>query len=651
MADALENIVNIPQFETLPKYLKYNSEKFGNDTAMREKNMGIWKRYTWRDCYEKTKYFSLGLVSLGLRPRDKVSLIGESKPQLFWAALAVQAARGIELGIFSDCSPSEVKYYVEHSDSKFVIAHDQEQVDKLLQIKGELPQLNNVVYWDPKGLWFYDDPILVSFDRVLELGRKYEKGHVGLFEQMINAGTKDDIAAIVYTSGTTGLPKGAMFSQQAMQKLGMACALIGGLRRGEDWFAFMPLVWYGGQALDFATPLMSALVVNFPEKPETLQQDIREVGTRGLIFGARQWESINRTIQYKMGETHAFQRFIYHLSLGLGHKMADARLEVNGHKPNLFLKALYQLSYLLLFRPLLDKIGLLKLKLGYTTGTAVSPDIIRFFCAVGIEIRQVYGSAEMGLLTAQWRDVTGSETCGDPLNEAEIRISTEGEIQARSPWMLHNYYNDHQALDQKLKDGWYCTGDFGYVDDNGKIVILGRMEDVKLLKDGRQYSPQFAETRLRVSPYIKDAIVVGKEDNEFVGALICIDLDSVGHWAEKRNLLYTTFADLAQNVEIISLIKNEIQKLNPVIPEYARIKKFANLPKELDPDEGEMTRNRKLRRDVVEKSYATLIAALYEGPDEVIIATSVTYQDGRERVTENAVKITSVDIALKERIP
>lgn len=628
--------------DTLPKLLKKNYEKYGDEkVAMRVKDMGIWQRYTWKDYYEKVKYFSLGLVSLGLEPGDKVSILGENKPEWFWALLATQAARGTVVGIFTDCMPPEVKYYVSHSDSKFVVAHDQEQVDKLLQIKDELPLLKRVIYWDPKGLWNYDDPILMSFERVIELGREYEKFHPGLFEENIDKGSGDDIGVFCYTSGTTGLPKAAMLRQSALRAVVYSWMAVDKWNDNDRYVSFLPPAWITEQALGIAGGLVSGMEVNFPEEPETVQENIREIGASVLFFGPRQWESIIRLVQAKIIDTSALRRFLYYLFLPVGYKVAEARLTKK--KLNWMWQILYAIADWIVFRALKDKVGLLRIRCAYTAGAAVSPDILRYFQAIGVNIKQLYGGSEQGLVTLHRDGEIKWETSGPSMPGMEIRLSGEGEIVVRGDNMFVGYYKNPEATQEKIRNGWYYTGDFGYLDEDTHLIVIDRMEDLRELSGGRKFSPQYTEIRLRFSPYIKDALVIGGEDKAYVSTIVNIDLDNVGRWAEARRIPYTTFTDLSQKPEVISLIRREIDRVNKSLPEWARIKRFVNLHKEFDPDEAELTRTRKMRRTFVEERYHYLIDALYGDKDELTVEAPVTYRDGRKGVIQTAIKVTSLD--------
>jgi len=627
---------------TLPKLLKKNAEKYGDRrNAMRVKDRGIWQRFTWKDYYENVKYFSLGLLSLGMKRGDKVSILGENKPEIFWAELGVQAVGGTMVGIFTDCTPPEVKFYVTDSDSTFVVAHDQEQVDKLLQIKEDLPLVKKVIYWDPKGLWNYEDPILISFPDMIQLGKDYEKNHPGLFEEIVENGKGEEIALICYTSGTTGLPKGAMISHRGLVAIAYAWRDVDHWSDNDRYVSFIPPGWIAEQAVGVAGQLVSGMEVNFPEEPETVQENIREIGPSILFFAPRLWENINRMIQAKITDTSALRRWLYHLFLPIGYKTAEYRSSKKGRSP--FRGFLHQFAHWILFRPLRDRVGLSQIRCAYTAGSAVSPEILNYFQAIGVNIKQLYGGSEQGLVTIHLDGEIKYETCGPPMPGVEVRLSPEGEILVKGDNIFSGYYKNLEATQEKIRDSWYYTGDFGYIDDDRHLVVIDRMEDLKELKGGRKFSPQFAEIRLRFCPYIKDALVIGGENKDYVTAIINIDLDNVGRWAEARRIPYTTFTDLSQKAEVIELIKKDIQRINKFLPEWSRIRKFVNLHKEFDADEAELTRTRKLRRTFVESRYSDLITALYGKDREYNVEASITYRDGRKGVIKTAIQVNPVE--------
>jgi long-chain acyl-CoA synthetase len=627
---------------TLPKLLKKNAEKYGDQrVSMRVKDRGIWQRFTWKDYYENVKYFSLGLISLGMKRGDKVSILGENKPEIFWAELGIQAAGGTVVGIYTDCTPPEVKFFVMDSDSTFVVAHDQEQVDKLLQIKEDLPLVKKVIYWDPKGLWNYEDPVLISFSQMTELGKDYEKIHSGLFEESVQNGEGEEIALICYTSGTTGLPKGAMISHRGLVAIAQAWRDVDHWSDSDRYVSFIPPGWVAEQAVGVAGQLVSGMEVNFPEEPETVQENIREIGPSILFFAPRLWENINRMVQAKITDTSAMRRWLYHVFLPIGYKTAEFRSSKKGL--GLFWKFYNYMAHVFLFRSLKDRVGLSRIRCAYTAGSAVSPEILNYFQAIGVNIKQLYGGSEQGLVTIHLDGEIKYETCGPPMPGVEVRLSPDGEILVRGDNIFSGYYKNFEATQEKIREGWYYTGDFGYIDDDRHLVVIDRMEDLKELKGGRKFSPQYAEIRLRFCPYIKDALVIGGEDKDYVTAIINIDLDNVGRWAEARHIPYTTFTDLSQKLEVVELIKKDIQRINQFLPEWSRIRKFVNLHKEFDADEAELTRTRKLRRTFVESRYNDLITALYGQDREYHVEASITYRDGRQGLIKTAIQINPVE--------
>lgn len=626
--------------DTLPKILRDNAVKYGDRlVAIREKDRGIWKEFTWQDYFLKVKYLCMGLVRMGLERGRNVCILGENKPEWFWAELAAQSAGGAAVGIFTDCLPEEVKYYAVHSDSVFAVVHDQEQVDKFLEIKQEIPKIKKIIYWDPKGLWSYQDPMLMSFDQVLELGQTYDREQPHLFDEMVDQGRGDDIAAFCYTSGTTGLPKGGMLSQRwLVDSVREWAQLDGWFDQGYEYLSFIPPAWITEQGIGIAGAILAPMIVNFPEEPETVQENIREIGPDILFFGARLWENLNRMVQARMIDSTYLRRLIYRLALPIGLKTADMMRRQNG--PGLGRRLLYFLAYHAVFRQLRDRIGLSRAKTVYSAGAAVSPDIIRYFKALGIDIRLFYGSTEQGVMSMPRKGDIRADTSGPPVPWVEVKLSEEGEILIKNKYPYSGYYKDPEATRKKMKDGWFYTGDFGHLNEDGHLIVMDRMDDLKELAGGKKFSPQYTEVRLRFSPYIKDALVIGGPDKEYVTALINIDLDNVGRFAEAHHIAYTTFTDLSQKPQVIDLIQKEIEKVNATLPDWTRVKRFVNMHKEFDADEEELTRTRKLRRTFVEDRYKDLITALYADEPEYTVEATVTYRDGRKGTMHTAIQVT-----------
>ena len=626
--------------DTIPQIIRSNYEKWGSRTAMCMKKFGVWQRYSWKDYYENVKYLSLGLISLGLQPGDVVCIIGDNEPEWFWGEFATQAAGGIVTGIFVDSIPSDVKYIAAQSGAKFAIVNDQEQTDKFLQIKDELPSLKKVIYWDPKGMRNYDDPILISFTEVMKLGKEYGETHPGLFEENVERGKGDDIAFIYYTSGTTGLPKGAVLTHRALINTAKGFVSRYPLNEDDDLISNFPAAWVGDSYFATIPHLLTGARLNFPEEPETIAEDTREAGPNFVIYGPRQWESLVSDIQVKIMDAHPLKRFFYRLFLPVGHKIADIRFQ--GKTPNLFWQAIYGVAHIFLFKPLKDKLGLSKVRFAVTGSSVLSLDAFRLIHAIGIELRQNYASTEAGFISSHARGEINFESVGRPALGTEVRVTDEGELLVRSDCMFRGYYKDQGKTAATLIDGWCHTGDAVHINEEGDLIFMDRLEHMGELSSGIKYAPQYIEGRLRFSPYIKDAMVIGGKDKEFVSAIINIDFAIVGKWAERNGIPYTTFVDLSQKKEVADLVQKDLVRVNSCLPEPARVRKFVLLHKEFDPDEAELTRTRKLRRGFMEERYKDLINAMYKEGEEVNISAPVTYRDGREGVVTTTIKVRNV---------
>jgi long-chain acyl-CoA synthetase len=626
--------------ETIPQIIKSNAAKWGTHTAMSMKAFGIWRRYNWQEYYDNVKYFSLGMISLGLKRGDVTCIIGDNEPQWFWAEFAVQAAGGIATGIYVDSIPSEVKYTATHSDAKFAVVNDQEQTDKFLKIKGDLPLLKKIIYWDAKGLRNYDDPMLISFDEVMELGKEYDKKHPELFENNVDAGKGDDIAFIYYTSGTTGLPKGAMLTHRALITTAKGFVNRYPMNEKDNLISNFPAAWVGDSFFATVPHLLTGAMLNFPEEPETIAEDTREIGPNFVIYGPRQWEGLVSEIQVKMLDAYWLKRLTYKLFLPVGHKIADMKFE--NKTPNIFWKILHYIAYLALFRPLKDRLGLSKVRFAVTGSSVLSLDTFRLIHAIGVELRQCYASTEAGLISSHGKGEIKFESVGRPALGTSLRITKEGELLVTSDCMFTAYHKDKEKTAVTLIDGWCHTGDAVNLNEQGHIIFMDRLEHMGILKSGAKYAPQYIEGRLRFSPYIKDAMVIGGKDKEYVSAIVNIDFAMVGKWAERHRIPYTTFVDLSQKREVADLVRQDLERVNGYLPEQSRVQKFVLLHKEFDPDEAELTRTRKLRREFMEQRYKDLIDALYGGKDKVDVQAPVTYRDGRKGMVTTDIQIRGI---------
>jgi long-chain acyl-CoA synthetase len=611
--------------DTFPKLLLRNAQRHPERAALREKKLGIWHTTSWREYCDGVRDFSLGLMSLGLSRGDKVAVLGDNRPQWLMAELAAQAAGAASVGIYQDSNLTEVAYVIDHSDAVFVIAEDQEQVDKILEMIDRMPKVKGVIYSDPRGLRGYKHPLLMSFESVQERGRQADAAS---WTKSIARGRAEDLALICYTSGTTGFPKGAMLSYGNLMTMATSLAQVDERFPDDEFVSFLPLAWIGEQMMSVATALSFGFTVNFPEEPETSAENIREIGPHILFGPPRFWENLTSTVQVKIMDTSPFKRFMYERLMPIGYRLSEMRF--NRRKPSALWRAAYRVAWLLLFRALKDRLGMSRLRSASTGGAALGPDVFRFFHAIGVPLRQIYGQTEISGISCIHRgDDIRFHTVGKPIPGTEVRISDRGEILSRSAAVFSGYYKNPDATRETLDEqGWLHSGDAGHIDEDGHLIVLDRLKDVLSLADGTRFSPQFIENRLKFSPYVKEAVVIGK-DRPFLTALVCIDSGTVGKWAEKRKISYSTYTDLAGKRDVYDLVKKEIDAVNETLPGAARIRKFVLLYKELDADDEELTRTRKVRRNVVEKRYEGIISALYGEVDHIAIDTTIRFQDGK----------------------
>lgn len=623
--------------DTLPKLLLDNFRNNPSRVAMRKKDFGIWNPYTWEDCYTNIKYLALGLKSLGFQSGDKVSIVGDNDPEWYWAELAGQALGGISVGLYIDVIPEEVLYIVKHSDSTFAVAKDQEQVDKFLDIIDELPNIKKIIFWDPKGMRAYlNDPRILSFLDVVELGEQYETEHPNAFEESVEKGKGTDIAILCYTSGTTGLPKGALISHDYMIKGSKRMAKINPWFPTDEYLSFVPLAWIAEQ-LFMVCWLLWGAPVNYPESPDTVMENIREIGPQFLLLGPRQWQGLVAMVQMKINDTVFFKRWLYQLAMTIGYRYAEYIYEKR-EKPPVVWSVLHKLADWSCLMHVRDNLGLSKARVGLTGGTALGPDVFRWFQAIGVNIKEAYGLTEVNPVSmhAEW---SKPGTVGPLVPGTEVKLSSEGEVLIKADPIFNGYYKQPEKTAEALEDGWVKTGDAGIFDADDQLIILDRVKDMLPLKGGEKYSPSYIENRLKFSPYIKDGMVVGGEERDFLFAIINIDFDNVGRWAEKNGHPYTTFVDLSQKKEVYDLILDDVERVNIDLPEGARVKRFSLLHKEFDPDEGELTKTRKLRRAFLDKKFKRMIEAAYSNQPHVITEADVKYRDGRTATVKTEISI------------
>ena len=614
---------------TIPKLFFEQAKKYGKDrVAMREKEFGIWCPVTWQDYFENVKYISLGLISLGLKEGDKVSMIGDNRPEGLWAEMAALCARGVGVWLFQDCLIDEVKYIIDHSDTRFLFGEGQEEVDKGISIFHECPKLEKIIWDDPKGMRNYDQDYLISLKEVKELGRELDKKEPDLFKELVYKGHGDEVALLFYTSGTTSLPKGALLSHNNMLTMGKHLMAVDPCLDTDDYVSYLPFAWIGEQMMSISCGLQIGYTLNFPEAPETAQENIREIGPHVMFAPPRMYEEMTRRVQVKHLDSTWIKRKLYELSTKIGYHVANLKFE---KKPvPLYWKLLEWFASITVQKKLKDHLGLSNVRNAYTGGAAMGPDHFRFFHALGVNLKQIYGQTEVAGISVVHRsgDIK-FDTVGHPIPGTEIKITEDGEIITKGSSVFLGYYKNPEATESALKDGWLHSDDRGFIDDDGHLVVFDRTKDVFTLRDGKPFAPQYLETRLKFSPYVKDSWVIGNK-KDYITAVLCIDYAVVGKWADEKKLNYTSYPELSQKPEVYDLIEKQIRQANKDLPDAAKVAKFTNLYKELDADDDELTRTRKLRRKFVEKRYKDIIDALYSDADMVHIDTTIKYEDGRK---------------------
>jgi long-chain acyl-CoA synthetase len=613
---------------TFPKLLERNAGLFGDrKVAMREKEFGIWQEFTWRDYHEHVKYFSLGMVSLGLSRGDKVAIIGDNRPEWVWAEVAAQAAGAVPLGLYQDSTLKEVAYVIDHSDATFVVAEDQEQVDKILDMKEQLPKIRYIIYSDPRGMRGYRQPFLLDFTEVENYGRDLEQREPGVYAQNVEATRYEDLALICYTSGTTGFPKGAMLSFRNLLSMAANLMEVDSKNGTDEFVSFLPLAWIGEQMMCLSSALLTGFTVNFPEKPETVQENIREIGPTIMFSPPRIWENMTSTVQVKVMDASPLKRRMYGWALPVGYEYAETVFRKQ--RVPFSLKLRHRLAYHLVFRALKDRLGLLRIRSASTGGAALGPDVFKFFTAMGVNLKQIYGQTEISGISCIHREGDiNFDSVGQPIPETDIILSESGEILSRSPSVFLGYYKNPEETTKTLSDGWLHSGDAGYFTEDGHLIVIDRVKDVMHLNDGTRFSPQFIENKLKFSPYIKECVCLG-DQRDLLAAMLCIDYPNVGKWAEGRRISYTTYTDLAAKPEVLELLAREVEKVNATLPQTTRIKRFVPLYKELDADDDELTRTRKVRRAFVGERYKHVIEGMYAGEQAIPIDAVIKYQDGK----------------------
>jgi len=636
-----ETLASLAQF-TLPQTLLRQSERLGSERiALREKAYGIWQTYHWKDYFRYTKRVGMGLISLGLNRGENVGLILENDPEWLFAELGAQSVGGVVLPLFTSAVAKELVSGLNRVEAAYVFAHDQEQVDKLLAFREDLPHTRRVIYIDPTGMRTYEDnPWLISFSQLLDLGEELDKEEPELYNKELWEGKPEDVALMLMTSGTTGVPKLVMLSHGNFTDMAAKWLPTSPIGIGDNWISITPTAWIVDQMWGVGITLCGGLTMNFPETFETAVEDFREIGPTVIVSSSRFWEDLASKIRVKIADAGFFKRRFYDMSQKIGREIVDLeseKKEIPGR-----MKLLRWFGNRIVSQALLDRVGCLNFRAAYTGGHPISPDVIRFFRANGLNLKQCYGLTETcGIFQVQPDDEVKPETVGKPLPGTEVKITEDQEVLVHSKSNFVGYYQNPEATAEALKDGWFYTGDAAYYDDDGHLLIIGRKQDIMRTHEGEAFSPDFIETRLKFSPYIKEAVIWG-EGQDYLTAFINIDFGNVGNWAEDRKIPYTTYTDLSQQPAVEDLIRGEVAEVNHQLPDPMKLVRIILLYKLLDADDEELTRTGKVRRKFVFEQYKALIDAMYSDKTALPIKGEVRYRDGTVGTIETTVKILTV---------
>ncbi|WP_288349330.1 long-chain fatty acid--CoA ligase [uncultured Thalassospira sp.] len=636
MSSNIPDYADVQSLDTFPKVLAYNARNWGGDVAMREKEFGIWQEFTWKDYNDRVKWMTLGMRALGIGQGDVVGIIGENRPEWVWGEIAAHALRGMSVGLYQDSLHEEVAYLITYSGARILIAEDEEQCDKLIELGDDIPTVEHIVYCDPRGMRKYDDPRLMDVEKLYELGRELEEKNPGIYDQMVTDTKGDECAILCTTSGTTSKPKMAMLNSGDFLDHCAAYLRADPKYPGDNYVSVLPLPWIMEQVYVVGQSLVSRQIVNFVEEQETMMADLREIGPNFVLLAPRVWETIAADVRARMMDSTPFKQKMFDFGMAL----ARTALDNGGHS---------KMADVILMNALKDRLGFSNLRSAATGGAAIGPETFKFFHAMGVPLRQLYGQTELcGAYTIHQPDDIDFDTVGVAFDNSDIQvINTDengvGEIVARTSGMFTGYYKNQSAYDEDVRDGWMHTGDAGYFKkENNHLVVIDRMKDLAETSTGVRYSPQFIENKLKFSPFIAEAVILGK-DLPFLSTMICIRYSIMAKWAEQRGIAFTNYTNLSAQPQVYDMITEEIREVNKTLPEAQRIKRFLLLYKELDADDGELTRTRKVRRGVVAEKYADIIDAVYAGNDKVDIDTMITFQDGSKTRIQTSVKVVDLE--------
>jgi len=620
---------------SIPHLLERNAKLKGNLPAYREKEFGIWQSWTWSEASLEIENFALGLMDLGVKKGDFVAIIGRNRPSMYWGMVAVQMLNAVPVPLYQDSVAEEMAYVLEHCGAKFVIVGDQEQVDKIIEVQENVSGIERIIYFDPKGLRKYDHNALSSFADIQKKGVDLRKSHESELDKIRSSITLDDICVMLYTSGTTGRPKGVVLSNRNIIETSKNSSEFDNLKPGEETVAYLPMAWVGDFIFSVGQAYWMGFCVNCPESAETLNTDLREIGPSYYFAPPRVFENQLTSVMIRMEDAGRFKRWLFKNSMALAKRVGGNILD--GKSVGLIDRIKYFLGDIFVYGPLKNTLGFSKIRVGYTAGEAIGPEIFDFYRSLGINLKQLYGQTEASVFITQQPDgEVQSDTVGVASPGVELKVADSGEVFYRSPGVFVEYFKNPESTGEtKDKDGWVATGDAGFVEeDTGHLRIIDRAKDVGKMSNGSMFAPKYVENKLKFYPNILEAVVFGN-GRDFCTAFINIDLIAVGNWAERMNIAYSSYQELAGHELVVGAVKEHIEEINKSISEDSmlagcQVTRFLVLHKELDADDGELTRTRKVRRNIIEDKFSDLITALYDGSASVSTETEVTYEDGRK---------------------